>query len=255
MDSKKIICLCILGILLINNPLSAQTKVIAHRGYWDTEGSAQNSITSLNKAYEAGAYGSEFDVILTKDNVPVINHDSSIQGFEIENTNYKTLKNLKLKNGEKLPTLSQYLAQGKKNKPARLILEIKPHKTPEAEKRAAKIIVEMVNRMKVSDLVEYISFSLFICKEVHHLSPESPVAYLDGTLSPAELKAIGLTGLDYNQNVLKKKPEWIQEAKQLGLTVNVWTVNDLETMQTFVNQQVDFITTDKPVELKKLLQQ
>ena len=28
---------------------TAQTKVIAHRGYWKCEGSAQNSIASLNK--------------------------------------------------------------------------------------------------------------------------------------------------------------------------------------------------------------
>lgn len=29
---------------------TAQTKVIAHRGYWKCEGSAQNSIASLTKA-------------------------------------------------------------------------------------------------------------------------------------------------------------------------------------------------------------
>ena len=33
---------------------TAQTKVIAHRGYWKCEGSAQNSIASLTKAAEGG---------------------------------------------------------------------------------------------------------------------------------------------------------------------------------------------------------
>ena len=37
---------------------TAQTKVIAHRGYWKCEGSAQNSIASLTKAAEAKVYGS-----------------------------------------------------------------------------------------------------------------------------------------------------------------------------------------------------
>ena len=35
---------------------TAQTKVIAHRGYWKCEGSAQNSIASLTKAAEAKVY-------------------------------------------------------------------------------------------------------------------------------------------------------------------------------------------------------
>ena len=46
---------CIIGI-------QAQTQVIAHRGFWKTEGSAQNSIAALEKAAEENLYGSEFDV-------------------------------------------------------------------------------------------------------------------------------------------------------------------------------------------------
>ncbi len=47
-----------------NNPVQSgctapTTQVIAHRGYWDTHGSAQNSLASLEKADEIGAYGSE----------------------------------------------------------------------------------------------------------------------------------------------------------------------------------------------------
>ena len=45
----------------------AQPKVVAHRGYWTTEGSAQNSIASLQKAAEIGCWGSEFDVWMTAD--------------------------------------------------------------------------------------------------------------------------------------------------------------------------------------------
>ena len=35
----------------------AQTQVVAHRGYWNTEGSAQNSLSALMKAAEARVYG------------------------------------------------------------------------------------------------------------------------------------------------------------------------------------------------------
>ena len=55
--------------------MQAQTKAIAHRGFWKTPGSSQNSITSLLKADSIGCYGSEFDVWLTKDSKLVVNHD------------------------------------------------------------------------------------------------------------------------------------------------------------------------------------
>ena len=39
-----------------------KTKIVAHRGYWKTESSAQNSIRAIVKADSIGVYGSEFDV-------------------------------------------------------------------------------------------------------------------------------------------------------------------------------------------------
>ena len=60
-----LLCLMMAGMVAAKD----NTKVIAHRGYWKTEGSAQNSIRSLERASEIGAYGSEFDVHLTADNV------------------------------------------------------------------------------------------------------------------------------------------------------------------------------------------
>lgn len=37
-------------------------EVIAHRGFWTTDGSAQNSLAALVKADSIHCYGSEFDV-------------------------------------------------------------------------------------------------------------------------------------------------------------------------------------------------
>ena len=96
-------------------------EVICHRGYWDVEGSAQNSIRSLVKADSIGAWGSEFDVWMTADGVLVVNHDESYGGVVIETAKWKDLKNMRLANGEKLPTLKEMLNCGKKLK-TRLIL-------------------------------------------------------------------------------------------------------------------------------------
>lgn len=94
-----LLCLMMAGMVAAKD----NTKVIAHRGYWKTEGSAQNSIRSLERASEIGAYGSEFDVHLTADNVLVIFHDNDIQGKHIQSCTYDELKDLQLSNGEKAP--------------------------------------------------------------------------------------------------------------------------------------------------------
>ncbi len=232
----------------------SQTKVIAHRGFWDTEGSAQNSLAALKKAGEAGVYGSEFDVYILADGTLVVNHDDSIAGIGLETATWEQLKAVTLPNKEALPTLDQYLSLGKRQPGTRLVLEIKSHKRVVNEDRAVQAIVETVRRHGLAYQVDYIAFSMNVCKELKRQAPYSSVSYLNGDVSPADLKALGFEGLDYNHKVLREKhPEWIREAKELGLTINVWTVNTPELMRYFIDQQVDYITTDKPLELKAML--
>lgn len=237
---------CFIGI-------QAQTQVIAHRGFWKTEGSAQNSIIALEKAAEAQLYGSEFDVLMTADGKVVVNHDSSIEGMVIAETPYKKLKNIRIKNGEKLPTLKNYLKKGKKLD-IQLILEAKPLPTKEMEDEAIAKMVKMVKKMGLEKQVEYISFSLNMCEQLAKLTPESEIAYLEGNIAPSELKKKGINGIDYHLNViLNKHPEWVEEAHRLGMKVNVWTVNNESDMKKLIDMKVDYITTDQPLELKNLL--
>lgn len=249
---KKIAFMMLLAAGL-SSAAMAQTKVIAHRGYWNCEGSAQNSITALVKANEAGVYGSEFDVSITADGIPVVNHDDDIQGYVIETTDYDKIKDLKLKNGETLPTLEQYLQKGKELSETQLILEIKPHKKAENENRAVKEIVALVKKYGMEKRVDYISFSMNICKELVREAPGAPVYYLEGDVAPKELKALGMAGFDYHYKILQKNPEWIKEAHDLGMKTNSWTVDDEKDMRWLIEHKIDFITTDKPVELKQIL--
>lgn len=252
MDIHKGFILLLLSVWLGGGSAWGQTGVIAHRGYWTAEGSAQNSLTALEKAQELGVYGSEFDILLTADGVPVVNHDDSIQGICIETAAYADLQALKLKNGETLPTLEAYLEAGKKDPDTRLILEIKPHRRVVNEDRAVQAVLYLVDRHGVADQVEYISFSMNICKELIRRAPGAQVSYLRGEVCPADLKVLGFTGLDYHESVFARHPDWIHQARELGLTVNVWTVNDPARMSALMEAGVDFITTDKPAELKQL---
>lgn len=233
--------------------VSAQTQVIAHRGFWKTEGSAQNSIAALLKADSIGCYGSEFDVWLAADDQLVVNHDPTFKGKRMENSPSTALTAIKLDNGESLPTLAKYLKAAQPLH-TRLILELKAHTTPQRETKAIEKIVSLVKDMGLEKRMEYITFSLHATKEFFRLAPEgTPVYYLDGNLSPKELKELGCAGPDYHYTVFRKHPEWIRECHDLGMKVNAWTVNKTDDMKWLIDRKVDFITTNEPVQLQNLL--
>ncbi|MGI6243740.1 MAG: calcineurin-like phosphoesterase C-terminal domain-containing protein [Prevotella sp.] len=224
------------------------SRIIAHRGYWQTASSAQNSIAALEKADSIGTYGSEFDVQRTKDGVLVVNHDPTINGVKISEVNYADIKDMTLKNGETLPTLAEYLAKGGKNKVAKMIVEIKEQPTPKDEDKCVDRVLKLVREGDYLGDVEYISFSKRVCQRLHDRAYGAKISYLGGDLTPQQVKDMGLTGIDYSAKAYKKHPEWISEAKKLGLTVNVWTVNDPKEITYFLAQGVDFVTTNNPVE-------
>jgi glycerophosphoryl diester phosphodiesterase len=253
---KKLFLFAAFTFSMLSSTLYAQPQIVAHRGYWRLDGSAQNSLTSLQRAADWGLYGSEFDVWITSDGVPVVFHDGVWDGLRIEDTPYPVLMNKRLGNGEFLPTLQQYLQLGKKLPYIKLVLEIKTHKSDERNLQAVKTCLELSRMLGLEKRVEYIAFSRFVCEQLHALSPDSKVAYLNGDLSPAEIKKIGLTGIDYHFNVFKNKPEWLQQAKKLGLEVNVWTVDGEPGLKEFLAMKgIDLITTNDPNILKALLEQ
>lgn len=232
----------------------AQPKVVAHRGYWRTDGSAQNSITSLQKAAEVGCWGSEFDVWLTADGVPVVFHDATIDGIRIEDTTYATLMNHRLQNGEFIPTLQTYLQEAQHWPDCRLIFEVKPHRNAKRDAMISEMSVELVNMLGLASITDYISFSKHACKRLHELAPQAKVAYLNGDLTPQQVKGMGLTGIDYSIATFDKHPEWPLEAKEQGLEVNVWTVDGEEALTRFAQMPgIDIITTNDPETLIKLL--
>lgn len=232
----------------------AQTRVIAHRGAWKTENLPQNSIAALKHAIDLGCEGSEFDVHMTKDEVLVVNHDKDFQGIDIETSTYQELLAKKLPNGEKIPTVEEYIKAGMKQKKTRLVFELKTSKiSKERTLKSAEKAVALVKQLKARKLVDYICFDYDAGLRILELDPKADVAYLNGDKTPAQAKKDGYTGLDYHFSVYRKNPTWIKEAKELGLTINSWTVNSREEMLHLISQDVEFISTDEPELLMELL--
>lgn len=229
-----------------------KNRVIAHRGAWKNTGASENSISALQHAVRLACQGSEFDVHMTLDSGLIVNHDPSFKGKVIHSTSFAELKQLKLSNGENMPGLEDYLTEGMKQNSTKLILELKPTISKERAIQSARKVYEMVRSMKAQAWIDYISFDYNICLELMRLDPHARVAYLNGDKSPEQLAADKLWGLDYNQSVFQKNPGWIEQAKAKGLTINAWTVNDPKLLQWFLDQKIDFITTNEPELLLKM---
>lgn len=252
---KKVIFSLVLYLLA--GSLYAQTQIIAHRGFWNCKGSAENSISSLKNAQKEQLYGSEVDVHTTLDGVVVANHDNNIHSLVINEQSFERLQKVRLRNGEPLPTLKRHLELLAAHPSTKLIIEIKPKKKKAEEDEVVDAVLKLVKETNMENHVEYISFSKYICQELKRKKPSSIVAYLSGSLetalTPQELKAEKFDGLDYHHLLISAHPNWIKEAKELGLITNVWTVNDEATMKAMLKLKPDYITTDNPRELKAVI--
>lgn len=231
-----------------------RNKVVAHRGAWKNTGAPENSISAFNHAVKLGCEGSEFDVHMTIDSLPVVNHDASIQGISIARTQSTELLKIKLANDEPMPTLENYIKAGMEQVRTKLVLEIKSSELGKQSSIAlTQKIVELVEKMRAQAWTDYIAFDYDVCKEILRLAPYAKVAYLNGDKPPQELADNDFFGLDYNLKVIDKNSEWIREAHDRKLTVNVWTVNDRNAMTRLLQQNVDFITTNEPEMLLEII--
>ena len=233
---------------------AAQPKVIAHRGFWDAPGSAQNSLRALAKADSIGCWGSEFDVWMTADEKLVVNHDASFKGLPIETSQAADVTALTLSNGEHMPLLDDYLKAFAERPGIKVVCELKVHTDKRHEAKAVKKVLKLMKRHKLTDRAVYITFSPEATREfVKHAPKGTEVYYLNGNWTPQQLKDEGCAGLDYSLAVMKKHPEWIEQCHSLGLKVNIWTVNRRDDLQWCIDHGADFITTNDPLLLQQMI--
>ena len=241
---------------------SAQEKeiaIVAHRGYWncDAAGSAKNSIASLKQAQELGVWGSEFDVNMSMDGQLLVFHDNSVEGKKIEKHPASDFEYYRLKNGEQIPTLGQYLEQALKHPETMLVFELKKHSCDSVETKAVDASIAALKEYGLfsPEHVMFISFSKHICKEFAALAPGFTVQYLDADADPDELVKYGINGIDTRHSVLKTHPGLYQKARANGMSVNTWTVNKAEDIRKMIELGVDQITSDYPLLVRQILQE
>ena len=226
------------------------TKIVAHRGFRKVE--VENTVKAFNYAAKSTAYGIENDVHLTKDNKFVVIHDDNLvrlagidNGLNVEDMTFDELRAISLlgKDGTpdssyQIPTVEEYLAACKQGD-KQAVLEIK-----HIDYENSKILAKMVYDFGYLDKTTFISFQQESLKAVRDLYPNASVQFLtnefDIDLIPLLVK--NKWDLDIGYPALTK--ERLDALHELGITVNVWTVNDKDVAELLAFWGVDMITSD-----------
>ena len=233
--------------------------IVAHRGFWNCEeaGYARNSVAALRCAQENGFWGSEFDVNITADSVLLVFHDDNVAGKKFSEHPYSEFKDIVIENRETIPTIDQYLEQGAKYPETMLVYELKPQSSVEIEDALVNLSIEKLKEYNLLNpkRVMFISFSYYMTCKVAELLPDFTVQYLSGSKEPKDLLADGVNGLDYAHGVFVNHPEWAEQARELGMTTNIWTVNTEDYMLQAIDFGIMYITTDCPLDARRVIKE
>jgi len=249
-----VLSILILCKLTITN---AQISIIAHRGASAYE--TENSLAAFKKAFELEADAIEMDIWRTTDDSLVIMHDRTTgrtadADLVVPESTAAELRALKLKNGERIPFVSEAIALVPKGK--MMVIEIKCFKE---KGNAGNVFPMLSNQLKQSGRSQdavIISFGADVLSDAKKYLPDSKCYYLSGK-KDAENELIDLClrlkfdGLNVHHSILTES--LAEKVKQAGLDLLVWTVDDPELVKQAVGK-VSGITTNKPDVVRKYIQ-
>jgi len=233
----------------------SKNKVVAHRGAWRHKGVLQNSVRSFQNAVELGCQGSEMDVWMTADNKVILSHDPHVYGMEVENVSSLELFQKTINEKDPVPSLQELLLAAKLQNTTHPVIEIKDsQKGLTRTLQLTDSVVSIVHRMKMQGYVEYISFNYEVLKRIRELDSTARTLYLwEGKKELKELVDDHISGIDYSYYAYRQDKDLVKKAKDAGLLTNVWTVNSAEELREYYLSGVDYITTDEPELLLKII--
>ncbi len=231
------------------------TKIFAHRGFSGRY--PENTLLAFQKAVETGCHGIELDVHLTKDRVPVIIHDETLNRTTdgtgwVQDFSYEELCRYNAavrfagcSSFEKIPTLRQYFQLIAPYKNFITNIELKTgviwYEGIEAE--TLKILDEFGRR----ETTIITSFNHLTVQKMKELAPGLKCGFLEESwlINPdVYCKAGGVEC--YHPYFPTMAPRELEKLQKAGVEVNVWTVNTDEEIQQMLRRGVDGIITNFP---------
>ncbi|MFW5995689.1 MAG: glycerophosphodiester phosphodiesterase [Halanaerobiaceae bacterium] len=233
--------------------------VIAHRGASGI--TPENSIMSFEEALNQGADGVEFDIHFTRDRVPVVIHDGTLdrtttgQG-KISEHSLDEIKKYKITDAEgnvfadqQVPTLKETLEIVKTM--SVINIEIKSGNN---EPSAIKQIIEMAKVMGIFSNIIFSSFDHYLLHKVKTLAPGARIGLLYKCKLYRPWEYAAMVDADNLHPYYRSIDKNITgKCKNNNVSVNVYGVNDKKSIKQAIKSNVDMLITDYPDLAKQII--
>ena len=240
-----------------------QTLDFAHRGA--SAMAPENTLAAFTLAAEQGAAGIEFDVQLSRDGIPVICHDFSVD----KTTDHQgrvsdfTLQEIKQMDagswfgpefaGERIPTLEEMIdAVGD-----RLLLNLELKTAALRANGLEEAVAAIIQQRARYERIIVSSFNPLALRRLHQIDPHVDLGLLYALDMPLYLRRAWARHLipcqamhPYYEMVDAKYMQW---ARANGYRVNVWTVDDPAEMRRLIALGVNVVMTNTPALLRDVL--
>ncbi len=235
--------------------------IVGHRG--DRAEAPENTMSSLELAMDDLAFV-ETDVQLSRDGVPVLFHDTTLERITgdrrtVGDLDLAALRRLDVGEwygrehaGERMPTLDEFLAALAERETARALVELKADWRPDEVRR----VVDLIEQHQLRGRVVLQSFSLETMFSVQQVSPTTPRIMLIRELpaDPVPLaERLGVIGFGTTAASVTDVPAALDAAHAAGIAVLCYTLNSHEKWEEVSALGVDGIITDQPSELDEWL--
>ncbi len=247
----------------------AKLEIIAHRGA--SADAPENTLAAVKLSFEQQADTCEIDVWISKDGKPVVIHDSDTKRVAgvAKKVSEQTLAELRQLDvgrwkdarfeGTRIPTLEEALAAIPAGK--RVFVEIKcgPDGVPAIVKAVQQSALKPEQPL-------YIGFSAAVLARVKQEHPEAMTLWIVSLKEEKEKPPVPLADLIAKARELKAEglnvsaspridADFLKQVREAGLKLYVWTVDDPKIARPLQALGVDGITTNRPVLLRKQLQE
>jgi glycerophosphoryl diester phosphodiesterase len=226
--------------------------IYAHRGA--SADFPELTLSAYEGAVEQGADGFECDVRISKDEIPVLWHNSSMLERAGNRGLIAEMTFLEIKRAyPQVLTLDTFLDFAIEKKKGVLIETKHP---VISGNRVEELIVEMLEKKKVLEKIplNVMSFSWSAIEKVKRLNPEISSTLLLHKYTPwFQIKYSSAVSIGPEIDELRAEPMKAMRIKDSGRSLNVWTVDEDEDMKLCEQLGVDILITNKPAHAREVL--
>jgi glycerophosphoryl diester phosphodiesterase len=234
-------------------PLLKTARIVAHRGSHDHGATIhENTLPAFERAIQAGVWGIEFDIRLTRDNIPVVIHDDDCRRVFgvpqiVSQTNFSELK----RSIPEIPSLDEVItAYGQHT---HLMIELKDLGQPYSHNQL-RALERCWSDLEPARDFHLLSLSSEVINKTDIVPKSAFIAVSETNTAQMSDLALTLELGGYAGHYALITSERIQKHHDLGQKVGTGFPNSRNVLRRELGRGVDWVFTNHTLELMAILE-